>query len=101
MAILSGCDYLDSISGLGIKTSHRLMRKYKTAEKVIRFVRLEGQLKVPKDYEMESRRAELTFLHQRVFCPETEKLVHLHDLPSHLLEAERDEMRFIGPYVQT
>jgi len=34
MAILSGCDYLDSIVGLGLKTAYRLMRKYKTAEKV-------------------------------------------------------------------
>lgn len=34
MAILSGCDYLESIQGLGLKTAYRLMRKYKTAEKV-------------------------------------------------------------------
>lgn len=42
MAILSGCDYLDSIVGLGLKTAYRLMRKYKTAEKVnsITFVRI-------------------------------------------------------------
>ena len=34
MAILSGCDYVESIVGLGLKTAYRLMRKYKTAEKV-------------------------------------------------------------------
>ena len=34
MAILSGCDYLDSVAGLGLKTAHKLLRKYKTPEKV-------------------------------------------------------------------
>lgn len=34
MAILSGCDYLDSISGVALKTAHGLIRKHKTAEKV-------------------------------------------------------------------
>lgn len=34
MAILSGCDYLESVPGLGLKTAYRLMRKYKIAEKV-------------------------------------------------------------------
>jgi 5'-3' exonuclease len=34
MAILSGCDYLESIQGVGLKTAYRLLRKYKTAEKV-------------------------------------------------------------------
>lgn len=32
--ILSGCDYIDSINGIGIKTAHKLLRKYKTVEKV-------------------------------------------------------------------
>lgn len=34
MAILSGCDYLDSIHGMGLKTAHSLMRRYRSADKV-------------------------------------------------------------------
>jgi exonuclease-1 len=34
MAILSGCDYLDSIPGMGLKTAYRLVRQYKTVERV-------------------------------------------------------------------
>lgn len=34
MAILSGCDYLESVPGMGLKTAFKLMRKYKTADKV-------------------------------------------------------------------
>lgn len=34
MAILSGCDYLASIRGIGLKTAHRLLKKYKTIDQV-------------------------------------------------------------------
>ncbi|GJN89084.1 hypothetical protein Rhopal_002058-T1 [Rhodotorula paludigena] len=94
MAILSGCDYLDSIPGLGLKTAYRLLRKYKTAEKVVQFVRLEGQLTVPRDYLAEFRRAELTFLHQHVFDPVTRSLTHLNPLPEGMTLAQ---LPFIGP----
>lgn len=36
MSILSGCDYLASIQGMGLKTAYRLVRKHKTIEKIIR-----------------------------------------------------------------
>ncbi|GAA5997792.1 uncharacterized protein JCM10292_006818 [Rhodotorula paludigena] len=94
MAILSGCDYLDSIPGLGLKTAYRLLRKYKTAEKVVQFVRLEGQLTVPRDYLAEFRRAELTFLHQHVFDPVTRSLTHLNPLPEGMT---LEQLPFIGP----
>ncbi|GAA5825534.1 hypothetical protein JCM11251_000275 [Rhodosporidiobolus azoricus] len=97
MAILSGCDYLDSVSGLGLKTAYRLMRKYKTPEKVIQFVRLEGQLSVPRNYLDEFRRAELTFLHQHVFDPIERKLVHLHPLPA---GKTVEDLPFIGPLLE-
>ncbi|GAA5915634.1 uncharacterized protein JCM6883_000698 [Sporobolomyces salmoneus] len=93
MAILSGCDYLESIQGLGLKTAYKLMRKYKTAEKVIQFVRLEGQLTVPRNYVEEFRRAELTFLHQRVFDPVKRELVHFSPLPE---GRTAEEMPFVG-----
>ncbi|GAA6027562.1 hypothetical protein JCM8097_007924 [Rhodosporidiobolus ruineniae] len=94
MAILSGCDYLDSVVGLGLKTAYRLIRKYETPQKVIQFVRLEGQLNVPRNYLDEFRRAELTFLHQHVFDPVKRQLVHLHPLPD---EMSLDDLPFIGP----
>lgn len=36
--ILAGCDYLDSIPGIGIKTAHKLLRKHKSVEKASRHV---------------------------------------------------------------
>lgn len=35
MTMLAGCDYLDSIPGMGIKTAWKLLRKYRTVEKVV------------------------------------------------------------------
>lgn len=93
MAILSGCDYLPSIVGMGIKNAHRLLRRYKTVDKVLQAVRLEGKMRVPPEYAREFRKAELTFVHQRVFDPRTQKLVTLTPLP----DGTHDEMLpFIG-----
>ena len=79
MAILSGCDYLPSINKMGLKTAYRLVRKYKTIEKILRMLQFEGQYIVPPGYLESFRKAELTFLHQRVFCPDVNRLVMITD----------------------
>jgi exonuclease-1 len=81
MAILSGCDYLPSIPGIGLKTAYTLLRKYKTAENVVRAVRLEGKKDVPKGYLQAFKLAEKVFLHQRVYDPVEERLVNLTEIP--------------------
>ncbi|KAF8068926.1 hypothetical protein FPV67DRAFT_1490320 [Lyophyllum atratum] len=78
MAILSGCDYLPSIPGVGLKRACALMRKWKTADQVVRAIMLEGKKSVPRKYMEQFRLAELCFQHQRVYCPMTEKLVYLN-----------------------
>ncbi|ORY08295.1 PIN domain-like protein, partial [Basidiobolus meristosporus CBS 931.73] len=77
MCILSGCDYLKSIPGVGLKTAHKYFQKYRCFERVIRILRLENSLKIPADYEQKFQRAELTFRHQHVYCPEAMKLIPL------------------------
>lgn len=82
MAILSGCDYLDSIEGVGLKTANQLIRRHKTAEKAIRNVSLNRKkLTLPRNYLRNFRVAEHTFLHQTVYDPSTASLVPLHPLP--------------------
>lgn len=76
MAILSGCDYLDGIHKMGLKTAHRLVRKYKTIERVIRGAQWDGKFRIPPDYLRDYRQAETTFLYQWVFCPQARQLVH-------------------------
>jgi exonuclease-1 len=80
MAILSGCDYLPSIPGIGLKTACSLLRKWKTVEQVVRTIALEGKKSVPRGYLNQFRLAEKCFLHQRVYCPKKERLVHLSEV---------------------
>lgn len=79
MAMMSGCDYLPSISGIGLKTAHTLLRKYKSVEKALRAIQLEGKKDIPRDYLAAFRLAEKVFLHQRVYDPSQERLVYLTD----------------------
>jgi exonuclease-1 len=93
MCILSGCDYLPSLSGMGLKTAHKLLQKYKTADKVIQFIRFEGKIPVPADYELDFNRAEFTFLYQRVYDMDTGEIVYLTPLPESL---DTNDMSFLG-----
>ncbi|CAK7230368.1 Rad2 nuclease [Sporothrix bragantina] len=93
MAILSGCDYLEGIGNIGLKTAYRMIRKHKTIEKVVRMLQFDGKFKVSENYMAAFRQAELTFLHQRVFCPVKQELILLSE-PTNGLDVE--EMRFIG-----
>jgi exonuclease-1 len=79
MAILSGCDYLPSIPGIGLKTACTLLRKWKTVEQVLRAVAMEGKKSIPRRYLQSFRLAEKCFLHQRVYDPLQQKLVHLSE----------------------
>ena len=75
MAILSGCDYLTNINRMGLKTAYRLVRRHKNIEKILRILQFDGQYHVPSDYLEKFRNADLTFLHQRVYCPIEQKAV--------------------------
>ncbi|KAK6514155.1 Rad2 nuclease [Arthrobotrys conoides] len=69
MAILSGCDYLVNIPKMGIKTAYKFVRKYKSVDKILRAIRMDGSFTVPASYEKAFVTAEMTFKYQRVYCP--------------------------------
>ena len=92
MAILSGCDYLASIPKMGLRTAYRLVRKHKSIEAIVRALQFDGQFRVPAGYVDAFKEADLTFLHQRVFCPLQESLV-LHT------PADKDYSEEELPYV--
>ncbi|KAK9828537.1 hypothetical protein WJX72_000649 [[Myrmecia] bisecta] len=81
MCIFAGCDFLKALPGIGIKNAHKHVRKLKTFIKVCRALRFNGT-SVPRGYEADFQRALWTFHHQRVFCPQSHKLVHLRELPA-------------------
>lgn len=84
--MLSGCDYLPSIQGLGLKTSHKLLRKHKTVEGVLNAIRAKSSHKIPPNYLNDFRTAELAFMYQRVFDPQTKRLIHMTSVPESLVD---------------
>ncbi|OAQ71691.1 exonuclease [Purpureocillium lilacinum] len=96
MAIMSGCDYLSGLPSVGLKTAYRMLRKCKTPERVVRMLQFEGK-RVSENYMTQFYQAELTFLHQWVFCPTKKELVHLTELGE---SRTAEEMPYIGAYVE-
>jgi exonuclease-1 len=96
MAILSGCDYLPGIGGLGLKTAHRMLRKHKTVDRLVKAAQFDGRLKVPANFMAAFDQAEKTFMYQWVFCPVANKLVHLTPLAEGVAIAD---MPFLGEEV--
>lgn len=106
MCILSGCDYLDNLSGVGIKTAYKLVKKYKYTEKVGFRVSmfdntfqiidaLKKRYTLPEAFHEDFIKAELTFRHQRVWDVINQKLTTLTPLPEDVDEKLFD---FVGPY---
>ncbi|GMK55734.1 hypothetical protein CspeluHIS016_0207900 [Cutaneotrichosporon spelunceum] len=93
MAMLSGCDYLPSIPGIGLKKAHRMLRRCKTVDKVLQSLRLEGAHVIPPNYAADFLRAEKAFLYQRVFCPHERRLVLLNEPDKDLSE---DDEQWVG-----
>ena len=98
MAIMSGCDYLPSIDKMGLKTAHRLVRKYKTIEKILKMLAFDGKFRVPACYLENFQKAELTFVYQRVFCPDLNRLIMANELKAydHELALRLGNLDFIG-----
>ncbi|CAH0476721.1 unnamed protein product [Peronospora belbahrii] len=96
MCIFSGCDYLPSIPGFGLKKAYTAMKLHGSFTKIVRALRLEGKVRVPATYEDNFRKAVLTFQHQRVYCPIKKEMVPLTPIPSKLLEDD-PAMDFVGP----
>ncbi|XP_022715682.1 exonuclease 1 [Durio zibethinus] len=94
MCILSGCDYLQSLSGMGLRRAHALIKKFKSYDKVIKHLRY-NTVSVPPLYEESFKKAILTFQHQRVYDPITEDIVHLSDISSNA----GDDLDFLGPSI--
>ena len=97
MAILSGCDYLPSISNMGLLTAYRMVRKHKTIDKILRMLQFDGKYHVPAGYQEAFRDAVLTFCHQRVFCPLANRLTMVTE-PEKSHDVE--DLVFIGAPVE-
>ncbi|NWX90586.1 EXO1 Exonuclease, partial [Nothoprocta pentlandii] len=82
MCILSGCDYLPSIHGIGLAKACKLLKLANNPD-IIKVIKKMGQylkmnITVPEEYIKGFTRANNTFLYQLVFDPVNRKLVPLN-----------------------
>ncbi|KAM6956611.1 exonuclease 1 [Aplochiton taeniatus] len=88
MCILSGCDYLASLYGIGLGKACKLLRMANNPDilKVIRKMAqyLKMNVVVPEEYVDGFVQANNTFLYQLVFDPIQRKVVPLNPYPEHL-----------------
>ncbi|KAM0071524.1 putative exodeoxyribonuclease I [Helianthus debilis subsp. tardiflorus] len=94
MCIFSGCDYLQSLPGMGLKKAHALIKKLKSYDKVIKHLKFSGII-VPPSYEESFRKAIMTFQHQRVYDPVLEDIVYLSNFSDNIDE----DLEFLGPSI--
>ena len=94
MAILSGCDYLQSITNMGLLTAYRLVRKHKTIDRILRMLQFDGKFYIPEGYLEAFENAVLTFRHQRIFCPLSKSMAMVTE-PDHP-ERDVETLDFLG-----
>ncbi|CAI5500466.1 unnamed protein product [Closterium sp. Naga37s-1] len=95
MCILSGCDYLDSLPKVGLKTAHDWIRRHRNYQSALAVAKLNGRV-VPEEYEGAFEQALLTFLHHRVYHLADELMTHVNPLPPTL--GPDTDLSFLGPY---
>nr|XP_046257985.1 exonuclease 1 isoform X2 [Scatophagus argus] len=88
MCILSGCDYLPSLHGIGLGKACKLLQLARDPD-ILKVIRKMGQylkmnLVVPEQYIDGFIRANNTFLYQLVFDPVRRKVVPLNPYPEHI-----------------
>jgi len=88
---------LQSINGLGIKKAHALIRKFKTIDRVLSYLRSNKKYHIPQGYDEGFAKAELTFLHQRVFDHTKNAIAPLTPFPDHFDQ----QCDFLGPEIST
>jgi exonuclease-1 len=84
VACLAGCDYTNGIPSIGIVKAFRLVKRMGTMRKCLASLKLEGKITIPKHFELEYEKADLSFQYQRVFNPIINDVSTLNDIPESL-----------------
>ncbi|XP_004691109.1 PREDICTED: exonuclease 1 [Condylura cristata] len=100
MCILSGCDYLSSLRGIGLAKACKVLRLANNPDivKVIKKIGhyLKTNITVPEDYIKGFIRANNTFLYQLVFDPIQRKLIPLNAYED---DIDPETLSYAGQYV--
>nr|XP_002130214.1 exonuclease 1 [Ciona intestinalis] len=97
MCILSGCDYLPSIKGVGLVKACKALKlskskdAYQVARKLNQYIKSVGP--IDPSYGADFERADKTFLYQLVFDPSKRELIPLNEYPPGVTV---DDLNFAG-----
>lgn len=84
MCILSGCDYLESLPGMGLRSAQKAVLKFKSITHLIQITLSSSKCKlVDKEYAKKFKQAKECFMYQPVFDPQTKKVCYLNPLLEH------------------
>ncbi|CAF1429768.1 unnamed protein product [Adineta ricciae] len=103
MCILSGCDYLDNIAGIGLAKAKKIMSRTQINNIELILKQLpqnlgKMNLRVTDDYITGFKRAHLAFLHQIVYDPVQRKQIPLNPLPD---DVDHSQLKFAGQIDET
>jgi exonuclease-1 len=82
LCIVSGCDYLANIPGLGMKKALKLMKYYNLSETLGKLTfKKQFQGKIPEKYKESVEMIKFHFMHAKVIDPRTYKMTELNPIP--------------------
>lgn len=95
--ILSGCDYLPSIKGIGIKKAVDFLDRCGKLEAVVMRLKFEKTFmgRIPEFYAETALKISLVFKYQTVYDPIRKTLVPIRDFPENV-ELTSNELTLIG-----
>ena len=96
MCLLSGCDYVPSIPGLGMKTAHRVVREHRTPKRILEALR-RSKFQLPADFTEAFWQARAAFRHMRVYDPRTRSCVSLTPETEAVVDRFPGGLDFLGP----
>ncbi|GAM28843.1 hypothetical protein SAMD00019534_120190 [Acytostelium subglobosum LB1] len=99
MCILSGCDYLPSLTGMGIKTAYKYVKRHRDIEKIFRALKSEKGMQ--EEYRISFYKADYTFRHQLVYDPVNKEIVHFSPIDKEKLASMFDTTDFLGEYIES
>ncbi|KAK6921229.1 XPG-I domain [Dillenia turbinata] len=97
MCVLAGCDFLQSIHGIGIGKAHSLVSKYRDLDRALHVLRFDKGNQMPEDYLKSFREAVAVFQHARIYDAKNKRLKHLKPIDEKLQQFLEDELDFLGP----
>lgn len=84
MCILSGCDYLPSLPGIGLRKAFDIVKERKNIKDILQIVQHRFPKEIGSEYGEKFVKADAAFLYQFVFDPTSRTYVRLNPLPKEI-----------------